>query len=1328
MLWWQTQGDGFRGIPNRGEQCGLKGGKAVPRFGDRDMLAGRDGGLESVKGHWINRAKTNVEGTQTMSATKRLNRSVSACLGLLAAALLAVGSPGAAQAQDTDATANYRVTFTGTWTADKITQSSLPGGAHFTTLIGATHNSQVTFWEVGGTATSGVEVVAETGGTGTFTSEITSAGGSVGTRLQFSACCGPRPTTTLNFQANKSHPLVTLISMVAPTPDWFVGVSGLSLLDAQNRWRTSFSVNLHPYDAGTEDGNGFSLNNSNTSPRGTITSIRNTSPFNGQPLATLTFTLLSPTASFASASSSASEGAGARNVAVGLSPAPSSAITLNYSVGGSATSGADYAALPGTVSVSAGATSVNIPVTIIDDSLYEGAETLVLTLTGGTGYTVGSRSVHTLTITENDPPPPTANFASASSSAGEGAGTRNVAVSLSPAAPSAITLSYAVSGMATADADYAALPGTVSVSMGATSVNIPVTIIDDDDDEGAEAVVLTLTGGTGYRVGSRRVHMLTITDNDDPPPNTPVVSVSRASAAANEGSTASFTLTANPRPSASIRVRVNVAQTGSFAASGQTGDRSVQIGTGGTATLTVRTVNDSTDEPDGMLMVTVLGGTGYSPHDSQAVASVTVRDDDNPRPVDPPPPPPGTGGGGGGSGGGGGGGGGGAVSQRPEVAEELEARALSSGAALMLDLADAFRSPSGSSLTLTATSSEPTVAAVSVEGTTLTIRGLRPGETEVRVTATDGSRRSISQRFVVTVMAPEAVWRLPPASDPFLQGFVRLVNHSGQAGEVTVTATDAAGREHEPLTLRLEAHAVVHFNSADLENGNEGKGLSGGTGPGTGAWRLEFGGGTLDLEALGYLRSADGFLTAMGATAGDADGALQLLTFNPASNTNQVSRLRLINPTGAQARATVTGTDDAGESPGSPVVLTLPAGSACEVDAAELESGRGLACGEPQAGLGDGTGKWRLSVASEAPLVAMGLLSSPGGHLTNLSGTLPEGEGGVRRVAFFPPASDPHGRQGFVRVVNRSGRAGTVTIRAFDDSDVRYPLLRLRLEAGEAKHLNSNDLELGNARKGLSGSTGSGTGAWRLELSSLDIDFEAGSYVRHADGFLTAMQAVAPSMGGVHRVATFNPGSNTRQASILRLVNSGSEAAVASVTGADDRGVRPGGTVEVRVPAGAAVELTASELESGEADAIAAVALGDGTGKWRLRVASEGELAVMSLLSSPMGRLANLSGVDALRGVPPLPSLLPPPASVAVEDAGGRRVRGEWSAVAGARYGVDLLLDGAPVEGRSLARTTRTSFRWSGLAPGTYALRVRSVDADGQAGPWSGASNEVVIK
>ena len=68
-------------------------------------------------------------------------------------------------------------------------------------------------------------------------------------------------------------------------------------------------------------------------------------------------------------------------------------------------------------------------------------------------------------------------------------------------------------------------------------------------------------------------------------------------------------------------------------------------------------------------------------------------------------------------------------------------------------------------------------------------------------------------------------------------------------------------------------------------------------------------------------------------------------------------------------------------------------------------------------------------------------------------------------------------------------------------------------------------------------------------------------------------------------------------------------------------------------------------------------------------------------------------------------------------------------AVAGASVDGALLTvrAGTPVEGRSLARTTRTDFRWSGLEPGAYALRVRSADAGGAAGPWSEPSNAVDV-
>jgi len=117
-----------------------------------------------------------------------------------------------------------------------------------------------------------------------------------------------------------------------------------------------------------------------------------------------------PVVSFASAASSADEAAGTQNVSVNLVPAPPSAVTLGYTVAGSATSGSDFEALSGSAPVSPGTSSLSIPVTITDDDTPEGSETVELTLTGGEGYTVGTTSVHTLTITDNDstsPPPRT---------------------------------------------------------------------------------------------------------------------------------------------------------------------------------------------------------------------------------------------------------------------------------------------------------------------------------------------------------------------------------------------------------------------------------------------------------------------------------------------------------------------------------------------------------------------------------------------------------------------------------------------------------------------------------------------------------------------------------------------------------------------------------------------------------------------------------------------------------------------------------------------------------------------------------------------------------
>ena len=114
--------------------------------------------------------------------------------------------------------------------------------------------------------------------------------------------------------------------------------------------------------------------------------------------------------------------------------------------------------------------------------------------------------------------------------------------------------------------------------------------------------------------------------------------------------------------------------------------------------------------------------------------------------------------------------------------------------------------------------------------------------------------------------------------------------------------------------------------------------------------------------------------------------------------------------------------------------------------------------------LGDGEGKWQLRISAASPVVAMSLIESPTGNLTNLS-TLPRAPGragGSQMVPLFPSASDSSGRQGFVRVVNRSGGSARCCIEAFDDTLWEYEPLALAVGADEVASFNSDDLELGN--------------------------------------------------------------------------------------------------------------------------------------------------------------------------------------------------------------------------------------------------------------------------
>lgn len=186
-----------------------------------------------------------------------------------------------------DDPASYRLTFRGAWTRS-ATPGGVPGGAHFSPLIGAVHNDRVSFWAPGGRASRQMERVAELGIQRDLRA-LMERSPHVFEVLEKEPPRGGTASASIEFEADRDHPLVTLATMIAPSPDWFVGVSARSLLDENGSWVDRLEVDLFPYDAGTEEGTEFSLDNPATVPRGTIMSIRGMGKFTDRPMARLTF-------------------------------------------------------------------------------------------------------------------------------------------------------------------------------------------------------------------------------------------------------------------------------------------------------------------------------------------------------------------------------------------------------------------------------------------------------------------------------------------------------------------------------------------------------------------------------------------------------------------------------------------------------------------------------------------------------------------------------------------------------------------------------------------------------------------------------------------------------------------------------------------------------------------------------------------------------------------------------------------------------------------------------------------------------------------------------
>lgn len=147
-----------------------------------------------------------------------------------------------------DYTARYQVVFNATWSHQTL-PTNWPANAHFSGLVGGTHNANVHFWRDGETASEGIRLMAELGQKTTLLNEIAPAITNGTARFQLSAGgISPSPgSVSLTFPQpmTRDYPLVTLVSMIAPSPDWFVGVDSLNMIE-NGQWITNMTVTLYP--------------------------------------------------------------------------------------------------------------------------------------------------------------------------------------------------------------------------------------------------------------------------------------------------------------------------------------------------------------------------------------------------------------------------------------------------------------------------------------------------------------------------------------------------------------------------------------------------------------------------------------------------------------------------------------------------------------------------------------------------------------------------------------------------------------------------------------------------------------------------------------------------------------------------------------------------------------------------------------------------------------------------------------------------------------------------------------------------------------------------
>lgn len=192
-------------------------------------------------------------------------------------------------------------------------------------------------------------------------------------------------------------------------------------------------------------------------------------------------------------------------------------ITVQYTLSGTATSGADFTAVSGSISVSAnGSNETTLTIPLINDTDAESTETIVATIVPSASYRAYNDASAEAIIQDNDSGGDRVMVSTYNHSPNEAGAVAGTFYFSRTGTAGDLTVQYSISGTATNGVDYATLSGSVVIPDTQSGVNVSMIPIDDTALEGFETVTLTVLPGTGYGPDRPASATFAIADNESP--------------------------------------------------------------------------------------------------------------------------------------------------------------------------------------------------------------------------------------------------------------------------------------------------------------------------------------------------------------------------------------------------------------------------------------------------------------------------------------------------------------------------------------------------------------------------------------------------------------------------------------------------------------------------------------------------------------------------------------------------------------------------------------------------------------------------------------------